>query len=133
MTRARRQGLFSASPAAGIHFKLTEERDEFGEWARTMPSMQVLERDQALTKPACRILSEKFGEKVLRVTDYQGDLAITMDRSVVEAKRPDCATIRTGLQAFLDLCGVDYPTTSRGPIGSRWLFTSWLPTSTTSA
>ena len=48
---------------------------------RTMPSMQALERDQALAKPAYRILAEKFGEKVLRATDYRGDLAITVDRS----------------------------------------------------
>ena len=34
-----------------------------------MPSMPALERDQALNKPAARILLEKFGEKVRRVTE----------------------------------------------------------------
>ena len=75
-----------------------------------MPSMQALERDQALAKPAFRILSEKFGEKVLRATDYRGDLALTVAPSVWQAA---ARTLRDhpelAYKLFLDLCGVAYP------------------------
>jgi len=76
---------------------------------RTMPSMQALERDQALKNPAYRILAEKFGEKVLRVTEYRGDLAITVDRSAwKEAARTLRDHPELDYKLFLDLCGVDY-------------------------
>src|SRR6187399_1725492 len=76
---------------------------------RTMPSMPALERDQALTKPAYRILFEKFGEKVLRVTEYRGDLAITLAPSVwKEAARTVRDHPELDYKLFLDLCGVDY-------------------------
>ena len=74
-----------------------------------MPSMPALQRDQALAKPAYRILSEKFGEKVLRVTEYRGDLAITVDRSAwKEAARTLRDHPELDYKLFLDLCGVDY-------------------------
>ena len=76
---------------------------------RTMPSMQALERDQALKKPAYRILTEKFGEKILRVTEYRGDLAITVDLSAwKEAARTLRDHPELDYKLFLDLCGVDY-------------------------
>ena len=76
---------------------------------RTMPSMQALERDQALAKPAYRILAEKFGERILRATDYRGDLAITVDRSAwKEAARTLRDHPELDYKLFLDLCGVDY-------------------------
>lgn len=61
------------------------------------------------TRAAARLLQERFGDGVLRVDDFRGDLAVTVTRAIwVEASRllkehPD---LRFTL--FLDLCGVDY-------------------------
>ena len=74
-----------------------------------MPNLPALERDLALQKPAYRILSEKFGDKVLHVSDYRGDLAITVAPSVwKEAARTIKEHADLDYKLFLDLCGVDY-------------------------
>jgi NADH-quinone oxidoreductase subunit C/D len=69
----------------------------------------ALPREKALDKPAYRILSEKFGDKVRFVSDFRGDLSITVDRSVW---RDAARTLREhpelDYKLFLDLCGVDY-------------------------
>ncbi|MEO8359580.1 MAG: NADH dehydrogenase (quinone) subunit D [Vicinamibacteria bacterium] len=74
-----------------------------------MLSMPALEGEVALSKPAYRILSEKFGEKILRATDYRGDLAITVAGSAwKEAARTLRDHPELDYKLFLDLCGVDY-------------------------
>ncbi len=74
-----------------------------------MPSLVALDREQALAKPAYRVLAEKFGEKVLHVSDFRGDLAITVDRSAwKEAARTLRDHKELDYKLFLDLCGVDY-------------------------
>jgi NADH-quinone oxidoreductase subunit C/D len=62
-----------------------------------------------LAKPAARVLSQALGDRLLGITDFRGDLAITVKREAwVEAARllrdhPDL-----DYKLFLDLCGVDY-------------------------
>jgi NADH-quinone oxidoreductase subunit C/D len=64
---------------------------------------------EVLSKPAARVLREALGERILRIEDFRGDLALTVERgSWVEAARvlrdhPEC-----DFKLFLDLCGVDY-------------------------
>ena len=59
--------------------------------------------------PAARILTERLGRHVLKVDDFRGDLAITVDRRAwVDAAlclrdHPDL-----DFKLFLDLCGVDW-------------------------
>ena len=74
-----------------------------------MPSLVALDREQALAKPAYRVLAEKFGENVHQVSDFRGDLAITVDRSAwKEAARTLRDHPELDYKLFLDLCGVDY-------------------------
>ena len=74
-----------------------------------MPSLMALEREKALQRPAYRILTEKFGEKVLQVSEYRGDLAITLNPSAwKEAARTLRDHPELDYKLFLDLCGVDY-------------------------
>jgi NADH-quinone oxidoreductase subunit C/D len=64
---------------------------------------------EVLAKPAARLLSEALGDRLVGITDFRGDLAITVKREAwVEAARllrdhPDL-----DYELFLDLCGVDY-------------------------
>ena len=53
-----------------------------------MASLAPAAPPEVLAKPAARILSEALGGRVLRVADFRGDLAITVDRRAwVEAAR----------------------------------------------
>ena len=64
---------------------------------------------EVLAKPAARVLSEALGERVLGVTDFRGDLAITVDRRAwVEAARLLRDHPELDYTMFLDLCAVDY-------------------------
>src|SRR5215212_6721286 len=61
------------------------------------------------TNPAARVLIERLGTQVTSVSDWRGDLAITVDRKAWV----DAATMLRDLpeldfKLFLDLCGVDY-------------------------
>ena len=59
--------------------------------------------------PAARVLGERLGAQVLRVEDFRGDLAITVERSVwVEAVRLLRDHPELDFELFLDLCGVDW-------------------------
>ena len=88
-------------PRGRIHFKLTEERDEPGLWFSPCLACRPSSAIKRSPKPAYRILSEKFGEKVLRVTEFRGDLAITVDRLRLEGSGPHPARpSRTRLQAL---------------------------------
>ena len=62
-----------------------------------------------LAKPAARILSEALGDRVLSITDFRGDLAITVRRQAwVEAARLLRDRPELDYRLFLDLCGADY-------------------------
>jgi NADH-quinone oxidoreductase subunit C/D len=59
--------------------------------------------------PAARVLTERLGRQVLAVSDFRGDLAITVDRRVwVEAVRLLRDHPELDFKLFLDLCGVDW-------------------------
>ena len=62
-----------------------------------------------LDKPAARLLSQELGDQLLKVSDWRGDLSLTVARQAwVRAARllRDHPELR--YQLFLDLCGVDY-------------------------
>jgi len=64
---------------------------------------------EVLAKPAARLLSETLGDRVLRMTDFRGDLAIRVERRAwVEAARLLRDHPELDYKLFLDLCGVDY-------------------------
>src|SRR4051812_869762 len=61
------------------------------------------------TNPAAKVLIDRLGASVTEVSDWRGDLAITVDRKAWV----DAATMLRDLpeldfKLFLDLCGVDY-------------------------
>jgi hypothetical protein len=59
--------------------------------------------------PAARVLTERLGSQVLKVDDFRGDLAITVDRRAwVEAVRMLRDHPELDFRLFLDLCGVDW-------------------------
>jgi NADH-quinone oxidoreductase subunit C/D len=74
-----------------------------------MASLTAVAPPEVLAKPAARLLAEALGDRLLGITDFRGDLAITVRREAwVEAARllrdhPDL-----DYKLFLDLCGVDY-------------------------
>lgn len=60
-------------------------------------------------RPAVRILSEALGERLLKVEDWRGDLAITVRRDAwVEAARLLKNHPELQFKLFLDLCAVDH-------------------------
>ena len=62
-----------------------------------------------LDQPAARLLSRELGDQLLKVSDWRGDLSLTVARQAwVKAARllRDHPELR--YQLFLDLCGVDY-------------------------
>lgn len=62
-----------------------------------------------LAKPAARLLSEALGDRLLGISDFRGDLAITVKRGAwVEAARLLRDHPELDYKLFLDLCGVDY-------------------------
>jgi NADH-quinone oxidoreductase subunit C/D len=62
-----------------------------------------------LDKPAARILSHALGDRVRRVEDFRGDLAITVSPSAwVEAATLLRDHRELDLKLFLDLCAVDW-------------------------
>jgi NADH-quinone oxidoreductase subunit C/D len=64
---------------------------------------------EVLAKPAARVLSEALGDRVLSITDFRGDLAITVDRRAwIEAARLLRDHPELDYKLFLDLCGADY-------------------------
>ncbi len=64
---------------------------------------------EVLAKPAARVLTEALGDRVLSITDFRGDLAITVERSAwLEAARLLKTHPDLDYKLFLDLCGVDY-------------------------
>jgi NADH-quinone oxidoreductase subunit C/D len=64
---------------------------------------------EVLAKPAARVLSEALGERVLALSDFRGDLAITVTRGAwVEAARLLKHHPELDYKLFLDLCAVDY-------------------------
>ena len=59
--------------------------------------------------PAARVLTERLGGRVLKIDDFRGDLAITVDRRAwVEAVRLLRDHPELDFKLFLDLCGVDW-------------------------
>src|SRR5215468_6890771 len=74
-----------------------------------MASPTAVAPPEVLAKPAARVLSEALGERVLAVSDFRGDLAITVARSAwVEAARLLKDHPELDFKLFLDLCAVDY-------------------------
>jgi NADH-quinone oxidoreductase subunit C/D len=60
-------------------------------------------------RPAVRVLSEKLGNKLLNVSDWRGDLTITVRRDGwVQAATLLKTHPELDFKLFLDLCGVDY-------------------------
>jgi NADH-quinone oxidoreductase subunit C/D len=63
----------------------------------------------ALEKQAARILSRELGDQVLSVSDYRGDLSISVTRKAwVQAVRLLRDQPELDYKLFLDLCGVDF-------------------------
>jgi NADH-quinone oxidoreductase subunit C/D len=59
--------------------------------------------------PAARILGERLGKRLLRVDEFRGDTALTVERSAwVEAVRLLRDHPELDFKLFLDLCGVDW-------------------------
>jgi len=74
-----------------------------------MASATTVAAPEVLAKPAARVLSEALGDRVLKVTDFRGDLAITVERRAwVEAARLLRDHPELDYKLFLDLCGVDH-------------------------
>ncbi len=74
-----------------------------------MASVTPAAPPEVLAKPAARLLSEALGGRVLAITDFRGDLAITVDRRAwVEAARLLRDHPELDYKMFLDLCAVDY-------------------------
>jgi NADH-quinone oxidoreductase subunit C/D len=64
---------------------------------------------EVLAKPPARVLRKALGERVVRIDEFRGDLAITVDRKAwVEAARLLRDHPELDFRLFLDLCGVDY-------------------------
>jgi len=64
---------------------------------------------EVLAKPAARVLAEALGPGVLGVSDYRGDLAITVERRAwVEAAGLLRDHPELDYRMFLDLCAADY-------------------------
>ena len=74
-----------------------------------MASTTAAAPPEVLAKPAARILSETLGERVLAISDFRGDLAITVARGAwVEAARLLKDHPGLDFKLFLDLCAVDH-------------------------
>jgi NADH-quinone oxidoreductase subunit C/D len=74
-----------------------------------MASATAAVTPEVRARPAARVLSEALGDRVLKVTDFRGDLAITVERRAwVEAARLLRDHPELDYKLFLDLCGVDY-------------------------
>ena len=74
-----------------------------------MASTTAAAPPEVLAKPAARLLSETLGDRVLAISDFRGDLAITVTRGAwVEAARLLKDHPELDFKLFLDLCAVDY-------------------------
>ena len=74
-----------------------------------MASTTAAAPPEVLAKPAARLLSEALGERVLAISDFRGDLAITVARGAwVEAARLLKDHPELDFKLFLDLCAVDH-------------------------
>ena len=74
-----------------------------------MASTTAAAPPEVLAKPAARILSETLGDRVLAISDFRGDLAITVARGAwVEAARLLKNHPELDFKLFLDLCAVDH-------------------------
>jgi NADH-quinone oxidoreductase subunit C/D len=74
-----------------------------------MASLGPAAPPEALAKPAARVLTEALGDRVLGITDFRGDLAITVDRRAwVEAAGLLRDHPELDYRMFLDLCAADY-------------------------
>jgi NADH-quinone oxidoreductase subunit C/D len=74
-----------------------------------MASLTALAPPEVLARPAARVLQGALGERVLALTDFRGDLAITVERRAwVEAARLLRDHAELDYKLFLDLCGVDH-------------------------
>jgi NADH-quinone oxidoreductase subunit C/D len=74
-----------------------------------MASATAAAPPEVLAKPAARLLSETLGDRVLAISDFRGDLAITVTRSAwVEAARLLKNHPELDYKLFLDLCAVDH-------------------------
>jgi NADH-quinone oxidoreductase subunit C/D len=74
-----------------------------------MASTTAIAPPEVLAKPAARVLSETLGERVIAISDFRGDLAITVTRSGwVEASRLLRDHPELDYKLFLDLCTVDH-------------------------
>jgi NADH-quinone oxidoreductase subunit C/D len=74
-----------------------------------MASTTAAAPPEVLAKPAARLLSEMLGDRVLAISDFRGDLAITVARSAwVEAARLLKDHAELDFKLFLDLCAVDH-------------------------
>ena len=74
-----------------------------------MASTTAAAPPEVLAKPAARILTEALGERVRAISDFRGDLSITVDRAAwLEAARLLRDHPELDYKLFLDLCGVDY-------------------------
>jgi NADH-quinone oxidoreductase subunit C/D len=61
------------------------------------------------SNPAARILAQGLGDRVHAVTEFRGDLAISVDRRAwLDAARMLREHPELDFRLFLDLCGVDY-------------------------
>ena len=64
---------------------------------------------EAATSPTARALREQFGDQVLDVSEFRGDLAVTVTRDAwVAAARRLQSDPELAYELFLDLCGVDH-------------------------
>lgn len=62
-----------------------------------------------LDQPAARLLSQELGDQLLKVSDWRGDLSLTVARQAwVRAARLLRDHPELQYRLFLDLCGVDY-------------------------
>src|SRR5262245_37954465 len=62
-----------------------------------------------VSSPTVRVLKEVLGDRVRRVEEFRGDLALTVDRRAwVEAATLLRSHPELDYKLFLDLCGVDY-------------------------
>ena len=74
-----------------------------------MASTEVGAPPAGVASPAARVLGEALGGQVLKVEEFRGDLALTVDRrawvkaATLLRDHPDL-----DFKLFLDLCGVDY-------------------------
>jgi NADH-quinone oxidoreductase subunit C/D len=74
-----------------------------------MASLGPAAPPEVLAKPAARVLTEALRDRVLGITDFRGDLAITVDRRAwVEAARLLRDHPELDYRMFLDLCAADY-------------------------